>query len=103
MLRPDAARVRRARSQMGVTGACMRIDVAEYDAAWTRVGGNSFKMDDSFFNPHDFGMTPNHYVFFQARPKAKNIKAKRRRKLDKHPARAVLLLAPAAWCLPPAC
>ena len=52
---------------MGVAGACMRIDVAEYDAAWTRVGGNTFKMDDSFFNPHDFGMTPNHYVFFQAR------------------------------------
>jgi hypothetical protein len=65
--RCDAARARRPRSQMGVTGACMRIDVAEYDAAWTRVGGNAFKMDDSFFNPHDFGMTPNHYVFFQAR------------------------------------
>ena len=53
------------RSQMGVAGACMRIDIAEYDEAWRRVGGNSFQMADSFFNPHDFGMTPNHYVFFQ--------------------------------------
>ncbi|KAK9837122.1 hypothetical protein WJX81_004609 [Elliptochloris bilobata] len=52
-------------SQMTVTGSCMRIDVVEYDEAWKRVGGNAFQMEDSFFNPHDFGMTPNHYVFFQ--------------------------------------
>ena len=58
---------RALRSQMGVAGACMRIDIAEYDEAWRRVGGNSFQMADSFFNPHDFGMTPNHYVFFQVR------------------------------------
>ena len=57
----------RVRSQMGATGTCMHIDMVEYDDAWQRVGGNSFKLDKSFFNPHDFGMTPNHYVFFQAR------------------------------------
>ena len=55
------------RSQMGATGTRMHIDMVEYDDAWQRVGGNSFQLDKSFFNPHDFGMTPNHYVFFQAR------------------------------------
>ena len=52
---------------MGATGTRMHIDMVEYDDAWQRVGGNSFQLDKSFFNPHDFGMTPNHYVFFQAR------------------------------------
>ena len=52
---------------MGVLGASMHIEVVEYDEAWRRVGGNSFAMKDSFFNPHDFGMTPSHYVFFQVR------------------------------------
>lgn len=58
------------RSQMGATGTRMHIDMVEYDDAWQRVGGNSFQLDKSFFNPHDFGMTPNHYVFFQARFRA---------------------------------
>ena len=52
---------------MGVTGTRMHIDMVEYDDAWKRVAGNSFQLDKSFFNPHDFGMTPNHYVFFQVR------------------------------------
>ena len=52
---------------MGATGTRMHIDMVEYDDAWQRVGGNTFQLDKSFFNPHDFGMTPNHYVFFQAR------------------------------------
>ena len=61
------------RSQMGATGTRMHIDMVEYDDAWRRVGGNSFQLEKSFFNPHDFGMTPNHYVFFQARVQGRSM------------------------------
>lgn len=43
----------------------MTIDIKEYDPQWNVVGGNSFAMRDCFFNPHDFAITDNYYVFFQ--------------------------------------
>ena len=43
----------------------MTIDVGEFDEDWQKVAGQSFTMQKSFFNPHDFAISENHYVFFQ--------------------------------------
>ena len=47
--------------------ADMQISLVEYGADWARLGGAAFTMPHSFFNPHDFAITPSHYIFFQAR------------------------------------
>ena len=47
--------------------ADMAINVVEYDSNWERLGGAEFTMQHSFFNPHDFAITPNNYIFFQVR------------------------------------
>lgn len=47
--------------------ADMRIDVVEFGPGWERLGGASLTMRRSFFNPHDFAITPRHYIFFQVR------------------------------------
>lgn len=47
----------------------MAIDVVEYNSDWERLSGTQFTMQHSFFNPHDFAITPNNYVFFQVRQK----------------------------------
>jgi len=49
--------------------ADMAIDVVEYNSDWERLSGTQFTMQHSFFNPHDFAITPNNYVFFQVRQK----------------------------------
>lgn len=43
----------------------MVIDINEFDENWQKVAGQSFTMQKSFFNPHDFAVTKNYYVFFQ--------------------------------------
>ena len=45
----------------------MAINVVEYDSNWERLAGAEFTMQHSFFNPHDFAITPNNYIFFQVR------------------------------------
>ena len=45
--------------------ADMAINVVEYDSNWERLAGTEFTMQHSFFNPHDFAITPNNYIFFQ--------------------------------------
>lgn len=49
--------------------ADMAIDVVEYNSNWEKLAGTQFTMQHSFFNPHDFVITPNNYVFFQVRQK----------------------------------
>ena len=46
----------------------MAIDVVEYGSDWEKLGGTRLIMQHSFFNPHDFAVTPNHYIFFQVPP-----------------------------------
>ena len=43
----------------------MAIDVVEYDSKWEKLAGTRFTMQHSFFNPHDFAITPDYYLFFQ--------------------------------------
>ena len=45
----------------------MAIDVVEYGSNWEKLAGTGFTMQHSFFNPHDFAITPDHYIFFQVR------------------------------------
>ena len=45
--------------------ADMAINVVEYDSNWERLAGAQFTMQHSFFNPHDFAITPSSYIFFQ--------------------------------------
>ena len=45
----------------------MAINIVEYDSNWERLAGAHFTMQHSFFNPHDFAITPNSYIFFQVR------------------------------------
>ena len=45
--------------------ADMAIDVVEFDSNWEKLSGAQFTMQHSFFNPHDFAVTPNNYLFFQ--------------------------------------
>ena len=45
--------------------ADMAINVVEYDSNWERLARTEFTMQHSFFNPHDFAITPNNYIFFQ--------------------------------------
>ena len=45
----------------------MAINIVEYDSNWERLAGTQFTMHHSFFNPHDFAVTPNSYIFFQVR------------------------------------
>lgn len=47
------------------SGAEMIIDINEFDENWQKVAGQSFTMQKSFFNPHDFAVTEHYYVFFQ--------------------------------------
>lgn len=47
------------------SGSEMVIDINEFDDNWQKVAGQSFTMQKSFFNPHDFAVTKNYYVFFQ--------------------------------------
>ena len=46
-------------------GSEMVIDINEFDKKWQKVAGHTFTMQKSFFNPHDFAVTENYYVFFQ--------------------------------------
>ncbi len=46
----------------------MAIDVVEYGSNWEKLAGTGFTMQHSFFNPHDFAITPDHYIFFQVQP-----------------------------------
>ena len=46
-------------------GSEMVIDINEFDTNWQKVAGHTFTMQKSFFNPHDFAVTENYYVFFQ--------------------------------------
>ena len=39
--------------------ADMQISLVEYDAAWRQLGAARFTMPHSFFNPHDFAITPS--------------------------------------------
>lgn len=48
-----------------IVGAEMKIEINEYDQDWQKVAGQSFTMQKSFFNPHDFAISDNYYVFFQ--------------------------------------
>ena len=48
-----------------MAGAEMKIEINEYDREWKKVAGQSFTMQKSFFNPHDFAISQNYYVFFQ--------------------------------------
>ncbi|KAL3155783.1 hypothetical protein ABBQ32_012798 [Trebouxia sp. C0010 RCD-2024] len=43
----------------------MKVEINEYDKEWQKVAGQSFTMQKSFFNPHDFAISRNYYVFFQ--------------------------------------
>ena len=43
----------------------MTIDINEFDENWQKVAGQKFTMHKSFFNPHDFAVSKNYYVFFQ--------------------------------------
>ena len=43
----------------------MTIDITEFDEQWQKVAGQKFTMQKSFFNPHDFAISKNYYVFFQ--------------------------------------
>lgn len=43
----------------------MKIEINEYDREWQKVAGQTFTMQKSFFNPHDFAISKNYYVFFQ--------------------------------------
>ena len=45
--------------------ADMAIDVVEFDSNWEKLSGAQFTMQHSFFNPHDFAVTPSNYLFFQ--------------------------------------
>jgi hypothetical protein len=45
----------------------MAIDVVEYGSKWEKLAGTGFIMQHSFFNPHDFAITPDYYIFFQVR------------------------------------
>ena len=48
-----------------LSGSEMTIDIGEFDEDWQKVAGQTFTMQKSFFNPHDFAISENHYVFFQ--------------------------------------
>ena len=48
-----------------MAGAEMKIEINEYDREWQKVAGQTFTMQKSFFNPHDFAISKNYYVFFQ--------------------------------------
>lgn len=48
-----------------ITGAEMKIEINEYDPKWQKVAGQTFTMQNAFFNPHDFAVSKNYYVFFQ--------------------------------------
>lgn len=52
-------------SQMTATGPNRSIEVAEFDAAWRRVARAKLVLPGAAFNPHDFGVSPHHYVFYQ--------------------------------------
>ena len=43
----------------------MKIEINEFDQEWQKVAGQTFTMQKSFFNPHDFAISENYYVFFQ--------------------------------------
>lgn len=47
------------------SGSEMVIDINEFDENWQKVSGQTFAMQKSFFNPHDFAITDNYYIFFQ--------------------------------------
>ncbi len=48
-----------------LAGSEMTIDINEFDENWQKVAGQKFTMHKSFFNPHDFAVSKNYYVFFQ--------------------------------------
>ncbi|KAL3146000.1 hypothetical protein ABBQ38_015360 [Trebouxia sp. C0009 RCD-2024] len=48
-----------------MAGSEMKIEINEYDQQWQKVAGQTFTMQKSFFNPHDFAISKNFYVFFQ--------------------------------------
>lgn len=52
-------------SQMTAKGPNLSIEVAEFDASWRRVAKAKLTLPGAAFNPHDFGVSPRHYVFFQ--------------------------------------
>ena len=39
--------------------------VAEYDSHWNRLKETQVQLEDACFAPHDFAITPKHFVFFQ--------------------------------------
>ena len=45
--------------------ADMAIDVVEFGSDWEKLSSVQFTMQHSFFNPHDFAVTPRNYLFFQ--------------------------------------
>ena len=45
--------------------ADMAIDVVEFGSDWEKLSSVQFTMQHSFFNPHDFAVTPHNYLFFQ--------------------------------------
>ena len=47
------------------SGSEMTIDINEFDENWQKVAGQKFTVHKSFFNPHDFAVSKNYYVFFQ--------------------------------------
>jgi len=52
-------------SRMTARGPSISIEVAEFDASWRRVARAELTLPGAAFNPHDFGVSPRHYVFFQ--------------------------------------
>ena len=45
------------------------MSIAEYDSHWNRLEETKVELKDACFAPHDFGITPKHFVFFQVRLK----------------------------------
>ena len=58
-----------------ITGAEMKIEINEYDPEWQKVAGQTFTMQNAFFNPHDFAVSKNYYVFFQNAMSFKMVRA----------------------------
>ena len=53
-------------SQVDLRGFGMEVEVAEFDQQWQRVAGQTFRMDNTVFVPHDFAVSENYYVFWQS-------------------------------------
>ena len=46
-------------------GSLLDMRVAEYDSHWNRLKETQVQLEDACFAPHDFAITPKHFVFFQ--------------------------------------